>query len=349
MLALVFMLMLPLATGLRQIASLDFGWRVSPADPAACDYSVALVNASCAPSWSKTSYGSSCWPAPGNASMSESACAAAACAAGVSVYSYCAGGTGSQCGAAACNIGPPSKLSLGLEFGWVTQMRDTRLAPNPSSPQAQVDFDDSRWAVVDLPHDASANASSTQDANPGEGFLHPVQTWYRKHFRIPADWEGTAITLDIEGGAATAYSLWVNGAQLVPFSSAGYLPIVLRLDSAPGVSLQYGGADNILAFRTDNSASTGWWNEGAGLVRKGARLISAPASAFIMPYGVAAPAYVEVGLHARAPVLSAWLTHTCARHTVLVCSLLLMRRDTYCRVRFTRVLRLLMARGLTLL
>lgn len=50
---------------------------------------------------------------------------------------------------------------------------------------------------------------------------------------------------------------------------------------------------------TDNAASTGWWEEGAGLVRGGSHITQVPARAWIAPLAVAAPAYASGAIHAR--------------------------------------------------
>ena len=89
--------------------------------------------------------------------------------------------------------------------------------------------------------------------------------------------------------------------KVVKLKTDGYLPLTLRLDTLPGVTLKYGaGEENVIVAWTDNSATTGWWYEGSGLARH-ARLVIAPAAAQIRPFGVAAPAVVaSASVKARA-------------------------------------------------
>ena len=183
-----------------------------------------------------------------------------------------------------------------------------------SSVQTAVGFDDSSWDVVDLPHDGSIERAYTRSAAHGEAFIPNAQNIYRKHFKLPSSFRGKAITLEVDG-ALTSSSWWVNGVQVVGLKTDGYLPLTLRLDALPGVTLNYttdldvdvdsgssnsnsggesGGSDggeNVIAVWTDNSASTGWWYEGSGLARH-ARLIVAPHAAQLLPFAVAVPSVV---------------------------------------------------------
>ena len=176
--------------------------------------------------------------------------------------------------------------------------------------QTSVRFDDSNWDVVDLPHDGSIEQPYTRSAAHGEAFIPNAQNIYRKHFRLPSSFRGKAITLEVDG-ALMSSSWWVNGVQVVGLKTDGYLPLTLRLDTLPGVTLNYtteldmgvdsggeignsGGGENVLAVWTDNSASTGWWYEGSGLTRH-ARLIVAPHAAQLLPFAVAAPSVVAKG------------------------------------------------------
>jgi len=158
--------------------------------------------------------------------------------------------------------------------GWITRARDTSKGPPQASDAVmQPTFDDTDWSVVDLPHDASVEVMVTPNSDGPEGYVPAVQTFYRKHLRLPAAWAtGTAITLEVDG-AMTTSSWWVNGVHVLPVKLDGYLPTTLRLDTIPGVNLHFGstGAANVIGVWTDNSLTTGWWYEGSGLVRRAFR------------------------------------------------------------------------------
>lgn len=223
----------------RVEVSLDAGWRTAPAARPACDFPAVLPSVVCRITGP---VGQTCWSAAGVTTMSE--CAAAACAANRVLFSW---GSSNASAPAACWLGDASKLQTDAGALWTTYMRAPS-APT-SAPEASPAFDDRAWAVVDLPHDAAAHTPHTPNATGGEGFRQPVQSWYRKHFTLPAPFvAGEALFLNVEA-ALVESRWWVNGVALVPVyaSSSGYLPITLRLDGVPGLVLSYGGGDNVLA------------------------------------------------------------------------------------------------------
>ena len=219
-------------------------------------------------------------------------CAAAACAAGVAAFGINASGF--------CFIGDQGKWDSTPAFPELgtAYRRNASGWPPSAYRQAGADFDDSSWQVVDLPHDASARTPHTPSAASGQGFRPPVVAMYRKHFALPLALNGSAITLVVEG-AQTSSSWWLNGQQLLALQMGGSLPIVLRLDNV-GAPLRFGAqGTNILAVWTDSTHRTGWWEEGAGLLRGRARLLVAPAEARLAVYGVACPAFVNGTIRSR--------------------------------------------------
>ena len=96
---------------------------------------------------------------------------------------------------------------------------------------------------------------------------------YRKHFKLPAEWEGSSVWLYCEG-AFHETTAWLNGAK-VGYHKQGYTAFSLRLDNIPGV--KFGGEENVLAVYMDASSGTGWWYEGGGLSRHNWLVRAAPA------------------------------------------------------------------------
>lgn len=286
----------------RIVVPLDLGWRVAPAPfPSTCPaYNIRLQGY----------LGNSGWVVEGGAASGTAACQAAACAHNAQAWSYCEQG---RCGTSPpdvhhtgpgpwCIIGAAGRISpVGMwpctgNCSWTTRARDTSMGPNTATtPQAQRGFNDGTWRVVDLPHDASIELPYVADSDGPEGFHPSVQTFYRKRFRMPASWGdgGHAITLVIDG-ALVSSSWWINGVQTINMKTDGYLPTTLRLDNIPTLNLTFGegGSANVITVWTDNSATTGWWYEGSGLVRH-ARLVVTPIAARLQPaFAVAAPATV---------------------------------------------------------
>ena len=286
--------------GSRTTVSLDFGWRTLPASPQACSaasFVVSLANTTLS-GWTPTNV-------PG-AAVSPAACAAAACAADVLAFAYCAADAPCAVGGRpACVIGPSAQFMQVPHWtssgevnttGWVASQRAVAVPPAGAAEAARA-FDDSSWVVVDLPHDASAEAPVYRNtSSEGEGFIGVQDTWYRKAFAVPAAWAaGTAVTLVVDG-ALTTSSWWLNGVNIVPIKRDGYLPLELRLDL---LNLTYGGGPNVLVAWTTNSATTGWWAEGSGIVGHAA-LIATPSQAYLPPSAISAPAFLSGAVHSRA-------------------------------------------------
>jgi hypothetical protein len=160
-----------------------------------------------------------------------------------------------------------SRQTVSINFGW-------RVAPDPAGPahggdahgpavnstapppdakQAALDFDDSGWEVVDIPHDASVTGGYASTENGGEGFLPLARTWYRKHFLVPAEWTdkpAKAVTLVVDASLSTT-TWYLNGKQIIVQNPVGYLPTVVTLEVRSGA--------NLLVAYVDGGLTTGWW------------------------------------------------------------------------------------------
>lgn len=257
-----------LCVGLHVVAqrvkvTLDFGWRtlegVNPGQ-SQCNIITWVNNSQC--------IGLSSAPA----AKDVESCAAAACNAGHSLFQFCANAT--------CGSGQPGGCWIGNgtdckpESGWVGA---TITPPSGVPPIANPSFNDSYLTVVDLPHDFEITGKYTRSADGGEAFLPQNFSFYRKHFSIPASWQGECvcvsrviwlfvhahsplagsyIELYVEG-ALSVSSWWLNGAPLVPLHTSGYTSIVVPLSDATG-GLVYGSGDNVLVARVDGTETTGW-------------------------------------------------------------------------------------------
>jgi hypothetical protein len=172
---------------LREVYSFDLGWRTAASTPSPCDeYSAPLVDIVC----DKVTYFTNI--------TSEAACQAVACAKAVPLWQFCNGTSG--CGAASCGVGVASQCRREPGLGWVGAMRNASYSGPPAdAPEAQPGFDDSLWPVVDAPHDAIISGNYSRAQDPNWAFLPEQQYWYRKHFSLPAAWQGAAIMLEIDG------------------------------------------------------------------------------------------------------------------------------------------------------
>ena len=138
--------------------------------------------------------------------------------------------------------------------------------PATSGPTTR-NFDDSSWELVDAPHDGMIGGVFSQSASESHGYLPFNTTWYRKHFNLPAEWEGNS-SIDVYfEGVFKGSSIYLNGMLVVQHES-GYTSFVARLDNVS--SLLYGDGkdnENVLAIHATATGGTGWWYEGGGLYR----------------------------------------------------------------------------------
>ena len=268
--------------GDRQVVSLDFGWRVADAHnlaPPNCSFPISFNGVRC---MNLNGVGSAGDPV---------ACAAAACAQGAQVWQFAASEGG-------CWVGDLSNCNgAGPDAAWVGAGTNASGAPPANAPPAQRDYDDSSWLIVDTPHDATIVGNFSKSDSAGEAFLPPAVSYYRKHFRAPAAWAGSVVTIELDASLSTS-TFWLNGNQLVVAKPNGYLPLVLRLDNA---GLNFSDTlDNIFVAYVDGSKTTGWWYEGSGLLRHN-RLVVTAAAAYVAPFGIASPHFVENIVPRAAP------------------------------------------------
>ena len=130
-----------------------------------------------------------------------------------------------------------------------------------------LNFDDSDWRKVDLPHDWAVELDFDSEADRFHGFK-PVGShwpsnsvgWYRKTFELPKSDEGKRLSIEFDGVFRDCMA-WLNGHFLGRHMS-GYTSF--RYDISDYAN--YGGK-NVLVVRVDASFFEGWFYEGAGIYR----------------------------------------------------------------------------------
>ena len=139
---------------------------------------------------------------------------------------------------------------------------------------AAVDFDDSGWEEVRVPHDFvvggefdAMGADKPQGIREGElwydrdhGYKPKGVGWYRRGFELPAADEGKRIWLEFDGVYRNSV-VWVNGHWLGHHWS-GYTGFYYDITDA----VNFGG-ENVVTVRADADWDEGWWYEGGGIYR----------------------------------------------------------------------------------
>ncbi len=140
---------------------------------------------------------------------------------------------------------------------------DTYSATKTGNAQgaAGVDYDDSDWAEVRVPHDWAIAHPIEEDQNNAFAYRRRGIGWYRRYVTLPADWCDNYLELQI--GAVTGNAtIWFNGI-VVAHSFSGY--VQQNIDLTPFA--RFGDEPNTIAIRVDADVMEGWWYEGAGIYR----------------------------------------------------------------------------------
>jgi len=140
---------------------------------------------------------------------------------------------------------------------------DWRFALGDFPQAAQPDFDDSRWRLVDVPHDWSIEGTPHPDQPSGAagGFFPGGIGWYRKRLDIPADLGERRVLIEFDGVYMNS-QVWCNG-RLCGERPYGYSSFCY--DLTPFVRP---GEPACLAVRVDNARQKNCrWYSGSGIYR----------------------------------------------------------------------------------
>jgi len=149
-----------------------------------------------------------------------------------------------------------ARLTEDFTEGWRFYLGDDSLA-------SQLQYNDSQWRILDLPHDWSIEAdfSGNNPATPGGGALPGGIGWYRKEFTIVKSDTDKKVFIDFDGIYWNS-QVWLNG-KLLGERPNGY--ISFRYDLTPYLKYR---EKNIIAVRVDNSQQpNSRWYTGSGIYR----------------------------------------------------------------------------------
>ena len=107
---------------------------------------------------------------------------------------------------------PPksSRATLNFNYDWKFIKEDVSGAEAPA-------FDDSKWTTVATPHSFNDVDSFRKiiSHGGGDGGTYKGLSWYRKHFKLPAQLAGLKVFLEFEG-MRQAGDIYLNGKQESP-------------------------------------------------------------------------------------------------------------------------------------
>lgn len=143
-----------------------------------------------------------------------------------------------------------------FDDGWLFTLGD-------SSSMASVNYDDSQWHKLNIPHDWSIEGDflASNPAGASGGALPGGIGWYRKHFTVGDEGFGKRYFIHFDGVYMNS-SVYLNGHLLGtrPYGFIGF-----EYDMVPYMN---NAGDNVLAVRVDNSQQPNCrWYSGSGIYR----------------------------------------------------------------------------------
>lgn len=146
------------------------------------------------------------------------------------------------------------RISQLFNFGWKFKAGDI--------PDAkEVNFNDSDWRPLDLPHDFQIEQPWDKTASKNRGYKAMGIGWYRKTFKADESWKGKRVLLDFEGIMLHG-DVWLNGKK-IGGTDYGYLGF--EADIADAVKYNETNVVAVRASTGENENSR--WYTGGGLFR----------------------------------------------------------------------------------
>jgi beta-galactosidase len=146
-----------------------------------------------------------------------------------------------------------------------------------------ISYDDSKWLMIDLPHDFSLMDLPGEDTeeqtgpftkhSPGAndtGHTLGGTGWYRKVFVIDKKDKGKTIVLQFDGVYMES-EVWVNGRKIGNHKN-GYTPFSYDIT----YMLHKPGEKNVIAVKVDNIGKNSRWYSGSGIYRNVHLIVTDP-------------------------------------------------------------------------
>jgi len=154
-----------------------------------------------------------------------------------------------------CQSFSQERIVTTLQSGW-------KFAKGNHEQAYRVDFDDSVWENVRIPHDWAIAEPFIVDGDGNTGKLPwKGEGWYRKQIQIPAEYQGKRVYLLFDGIMAFP-EIYMNG-ELAGKWDYGYNSFYIDV-----TEYLHFGKDNVLAVYADTRKHDSRWYPGAGIYRK---------------------------------------------------------------------------------
>ncbi len=144
------------------------------------------------------------------------------------------------------------RIKHNFDFDWKFRQGSFSKAPG-------MNFDDSAWETVQMPHDYCIGQKQFSRDYASNGFLALKKGCYRKTFRIPRQFKGKRVSILFDGVFQRA-TVYLNSEQ-IGYQAYGFTPFELDLTSKI-----IWDKDNVIAVTVDPADACRWYS-GAGIYR----------------------------------------------------------------------------------
>lgn len=125
-----------------------------------------------------------------------------------------------------------------------------------------VNYDDSSWENIQIPHDFSITQEFDTKYELESGFLPGGTGWYRKNIVFPASYDGKSVILNFDGVYNNAY-VYINGTK-VGEHHYGYTNFSFDISDLITCDGKY---QNVFAIKAVSEFPSSRWYSGAGIYR----------------------------------------------------------------------------------
>ncbi len=158
------------------------------------------------------------------------------------------------------NSAVATRITKNFNKNWKFKLSD-------STSYNNIDFDDSNWRTLDVPHDWSIEFDYNESYSGRNAWLPGGVGWYRKTVNISKEQSNKEFRIEFDGVYKNS-TLWVNG-HYVGNQHDGYTSFYYNI--SPFINF---GGENVFALRVDNSIQPNCrWYSGSGIYRN-VRLIT---------------------------------------------------------------------------
>ncbi|MGN0277486.1 MAG: Ig-like domain-containing protein, partial [Hominisplanchenecus sp.] len=158
-----------------------------------------------------------------------------------------------------------SERKMKFNDNWKFKLVDKYNIYNDSVQAEGMDYDDSGWDTVELPHDWAIyqEYENSNGVRAAQGALAGGVGWYRKSFTLSDDFKDKTVSIEFDGVYMIS-QVWVNGHTMDDWKQyLGYVTFTYDITKY----LKFNGETNTIAVKVQSGNDSARWYAGAGIYR----------------------------------------------------------------------------------